>query len=150
MVGTKQSDLKHEDVHDENIPVRPRSSTTGNNMEKMTKMIMQFYLIFLEWSDWKQNLYQNCWNSNKNLEAYSGFTQWSLQRFRTVQAFHSRRYDVETKASSRPKKAQLIRSIVMIMLTIFFEFNGIVHQKFLPQDYKIQEEYHLRVLRRLL
>lgn len=67
-------------------------------------------------------------------------------------------YDVETKAQSsqwrhpgspRPKKARQVRSNVKVMLTVFFDFNGIVHHEFLPQGETINKEYYLQVQRRL-
>jgi len=35
------------------------------------------------------------------------------------------------------------------MLIVFFDFNGIVHHKFLPQGQTINKEYYLQVQRRL-
>ncbi|PNF20350.1 Mariner Mos1 transposase [Cryptotermes secundus] len=67
-------------------------------------------------------------------------------------------YDVETKAQSsqwkhpgspRPKKARQVRSNVKVMLTVFFNFNGIVHHEFLPQGQTVNKEYYLKVQRRL-
>lgn len=73
-------------------------------------------------------------------------------------------YDVETKAQSsqwrhsgspRPKKARQVRSNVKVMLTVFFDFNGIVHHEFLPQGQTINKECYklqlgnLQVQRRL-
>lgn len=67
-------------------------------------------------------------------------------------------YDVETKVQSsqwrrsgspRPKKARQVRSNVKVMLTVFFDFNGIVHHEFLPQGQTINKEYYLQVQRRL-
>ena len=51
--------------------------------------------------------------------------------------------DVETKSQSsqwrhsispRPKKARQVRSNVKVMLTVFIDFNGIVHHEFLPRS----------------
>ncbi|UYV84478.1 hypothetical protein LAZ67_X002338 [Cordylochernes scorpioides] len=51
-------------------------------------------------------------------------------------------YDVETKAQSsqwklphepRPKKARQVRSNVKVLLTVFFDFRGVVHHEFFPQ-----------------
>ena len=50
-------------------------------------------------------------------------------------------YDIETKAQSfqwkhtespRPKKARQVRSNVKVLLTVFFDYHGVVHQEFLP------------------
>ena len=67
-------------------------------------------------------------------------------------------YDVETKAQSsqwkrpdepRPKKARQVRSNVKVLLTVFFDYNGIVHYEFLPTGRTVNKEYYLEVLRRL-
>ena len=67
-------------------------------------------------------------------------------------------YDVETKAQSsqwkhtelpRPKKARQVRSNVKVLLTVFFDYLGVVHQKFLPQGRTVNKEYYHEVMRRL-
>lgn len=67
-------------------------------------------------------------------------------------------YDVETKAQSsqwkfseeqRPKKARQVRSNVKVLLTVFFDYNGIVHHEFLPSGRTVNKEYYLQVLRNL-
>jgi len=67
-------------------------------------------------------------------------------------------YDVETKAQSsqwkqsdepRPKKARQVRSNVKVLLTVFFDYNGVVHHEFLPQGRTVNKEYYLEVMRRL-
>ena len=67
-------------------------------------------------------------------------------------------YDVETKAQSsqwkhtespRPKKARQVRSNVKVLLTVFFDYHGVVHQEFSPQGRTVNEEYYLEVMRRL-
>ena len=35
------------------------------------------------------------------------------------------------------------------LLTVFFDYHGLVHQKFLPQGYTVNKEYYLEVMRRL-
>ncbi|CAB3259756.1 unnamed protein product [Arctia plantaginis] len=59
-------------------------------------------------------------------------------------------YDVETKAQSsqwrhsgspRPKKTRQVRSNSKVKLTVFFDFNGIVHHEFLPQGQTMNKEY---------
>jgi len=66
-------------------------------------------------------------------------------------------YDVETKAQSsqwkrpeepRPKKAHQVRSNV-ILLIVFFDYNGAMHREFLPQGRTVNKEYYLEVMRRL-
>lgn len=42
-----------------------------------------------------------------------------------------------------------MRSNVKVMLTVFFDFNGIVHHEFLKQGQTVNKEYYLQVLRRL-
>ena len=67
-------------------------------------------------------------------------------------------YDVKTKAQSsqwkhtespRPKKARQVRSNVKVLLTVFFNYHGVVHQEFLPQGRTVKKEYYLEVMRRL-
>lgn len=67
-------------------------------------------------------------------------------------------YDVETKAQSstwkhstspRAKKARQVRSKVKVLLTVFFDYHGVVHQEFLPQGRTVNKEYYLEVMRRL-
>ena len=67
-------------------------------------------------------------------------------------------YDIETKSQSsqwrhssspRPKKARQVRSNVKVMLTVFFDFNGIVHHEFLSRGQTVNQEYYLQVQRRL-
>ena len=62
----------------------------------------------------------------------------------------------ETKAQSsqwkhtespRPKKARQVRSNVKVLLTVFFDYHGVVHQEFLPQGRKVNKEYYLEVMR---
>ena len=67
-------------------------------------------------------------------------------------------YDVETKAQSsqwkrteppRPKKARQVRSNLKVLLTVFFDYHGVVHQEFLPQGRTVNKKYYLKVMRRL-
>ncbi|UYV67192.1 hypothetical protein LAZ67_4004295, partial [Cordylochernes scorpioides] len=67
-------------------------------------------------------------------------------------------YDVETKAQlsqwklphePRPKKARQIRSNVKVLLTVFFDYRGVVHHEFLPQGRTVTKEYCLQVMRNL-
>jgi hypothetical protein len=62
-------------------------------------------------------------------------------------------YDAETKVQSwqwkhssspRPKKAQWVRSKVKVLLTVFFDYRGIVHH-----SSAFNKEYHLEVNRHL-
>ena len=40
-----------------------------------------------------------------------------------------------------------MRSNVKVMLTMFFDFNGIVHHEFLPRGQTVNKEYYLQVQR---
>ncbi|UYV67884.1 hypothetical protein LAZ67_5002380 [Cordylochernes scorpioides] len=62
-------------------------------------------------------------------------------------------YNVETKAQSsqwklphepRPKKARQVRSNVEVLLTLFFDCRGVVHNEFLPQGRTVNKEYYLQ------
>lgn len=67
-------------------------------------------------------------------------------------------YDPETKSQSsqwkspsspRPKKARMSRSNVKAMLTVFFDYDGIIHYEFAPPGQTVTQHYYLEVLRRL-
>ena len=49
----------------------------------------------------------------------------------------------------KPKKARQSRSKVKVMLTVFFDYRGVVHSEFLPQGETVNKEYYLSVMRRL-
>ena len=64
-------------------------------------------------------------------------------------------YNLETKAqlsqcrspgSPRPKKAQQSHSKIKATLTVFFDWEGVVHHKYAPPGQTVNEEYCLRVL----
>ena len=61
-------------------------------------------------------------------------------------------YDIKTKAQSskwkrpeelKPKKTPQVRSNVKVLLTVFFDCNGV------PQDRTVNKEYYLEVMRQL-
>jgi hypothetical protein len=64
-------------------------------------------------------------------------------------------YDPETKAQSshwktpgppRPKKARQIRSKVKVMLTVFFDHEGVIHHEYTPEGQTVNKEYYIDVL----
>lgn len=67
-------------------------------------------------------------------------------------------YDVETSQQSsewrfenepKPKKPRQSRSKVKVLLTVFFDFRGVVHFEYLPSGETVNKEYYLSVLKRL-
>lgn len=67
-------------------------------------------------------------------------------------------YDPETAQQSSeyrfknepiPKRARQDRSKIKVMLTVFFDYQGIVHKEFLPTGETVNKEYYLNVMRRL-
>uniref|UniRef100_A0A182HWZ5 Mariner transposase n=1 Tax=Anopheles arabiensis TaxID=7173 RepID=A0A182HWZ5_ANOAR len=48
-----------------------------------------------------------------------------------------------------PKKSRQSRSKIKVMLTVFFDYRGVVHQEFLPKGQTVNKEYYLSVMRRL-
>lgn len=67
-------------------------------------------------------------------------------------------YDPETadqsaeyraKGEPRPKKARQSRSKIKVMVTVFFDYRGVVHYEFLPTGQTVNKEYYLSVMRRL-
>lgn len=67
-------------------------------------------------------------------------------------------YDPETtdqsseyreKGEPRPKQPRQSRSKIKVMLTVFFDYCGVVHYEFLPTGQTVNKEYYLSVMRRL-
>ncbi|PNF42337.1 hypothetical protein B7P43_G03673, partial [Cryptotermes secundus] len=67
-------------------------------------------------------------------------------------------YDTETKVqalqwkhptSTRPKNAPQVRSNVNVILTVFFDYRGVVHHKYAPLGQTVNKEYYKEVLRHL-
>jgi hypothetical protein len=54
---------------------------------------------------------------------------------------------VSHSESPRPKKARQVRSNVKVLLTVFFDYRGVVHHEFLPQGRMVNKEYYLQVMR---
>ena len=81
------------------------------------------------------------------------------RRFRFAQKEHNwwRSMDVLLWQSSQwkrpekptPKKARQVRTNVKVLITVFFDCNGVVHYEFLPQDRTVNKVYYLEVMRRL-
>ena len=53
------------------------------------------------------------------------------------------------KGEPRPKKPGQNRSKIKVMLTVFFDYRGVVHYEFLPPGQTVNKEYYLSVMRRL-
>ena len=67
-------------------------------------------------------------------------------------------YDPETtdqsseyraKGEARPKRSRQSRSKIKVMLTVFFDYHGLVHHEFLPPGQTVNKAYYLGVMRRL-
>ncbi|CAK9827582.1 Mariner Mos1 transposase [Anthophora retusa] len=67
-------------------------------------------------------------------------------------------YDMQTSQQSseyrlenepNPKKPRQSRSKIKVMLTVFFDYRGVVHSEFLPDGQTVNKEYYLSVMRRL-
>ena len=58
-----------------------------------------------------------------------------------------------TGASQKAEKMLMttrkVRSNVKDLLTVFFDYNGVVHREFLPEGRTANKEYYLVVMRRL-
>ena len=68
-------------------------------------------------------------------------------------------YDPETtdqsseyraKGEARPKRAHQSRSKLKLMMTVFFDFRGVVHYEFLPTRQTVNKEYYFSVMRRYM
>ena len=78
-----------------------------------------------------------------------------LKKFITSDESLAYAYDIETKVQSsqwkrseelRSKKVPQVRSNVKVLLTVFFEYNGVMHHKFAPQDCTVNKENYLEVI----
>lgn len=67
-------------------------------------------------------------------------------------------YDTQTKHQSsqwqsseepKPKKPRRFQSKRKVMLTVFIDYNGVVHHEFLPEGQTVNKDYYLGVMRRL-
>ncbi|KMQ87532.1 mariner mos1 transposase [Lasius niger] len=67
-------------------------------------------------------------------------------------------YDMQTSQQSsewrfenepKPKRPRQSRSKIKVMLTVFFDYRGVVHSEFLPEGQTVNKEYYLGVMRRL-
>ena len=67
-------------------------------------------------------------------------------------------YDITTKAQSsqwkrteepRPGKPSQVRSNLSILLTVFLDYNAVVHHEFFSQSHMVNKEYRLEVIRQL-
>ena len=54
-----------------------------------------------------------------------------------------------TKGKPRPKRARQSHSKIKVMMTVLFDFRGVVHYEFLPPRQAANKEYYLSVMRRL-
>lgn len=53
------------------------------------------------------------------------------------------------KNEPKPKKPRQSRSKVKVLLTVFFDYHGVVHSEFLPAGQTVNKEYYLSVMKRL-
>ena len=81
-----------------------------------------------------------------------------LQKFITLGETWMYGYDIQTKTKSSqwngrkelgPKEADQVRLSAKVLLSFFFDCNGVVHHEFLPQDRKVNREYYFEVMRQL-
>jgi hypothetical protein len=56
---------------------------------------------------------------------------------------------LQWKHSPRPRKAQRVRSKVKVLLTVFFDYCGILHHSYSPEGQTINKEYYLEVIHHL-
>lgn len=57
--------------------------------------------------------------------------------------------EYRAKGEARPKRSRRSRSKIKVMLTIFFDYRGVVYYEFLPANQTVNKEYYLSVMRRL-
>ena len=56
---------------------------------------------------------------------------------------------MENKRITKTKEARQVRSKVKVMLTAFFDDQGVVHHEYAPEGQTVNKHYYLEVLRRL-
>ena len=84
--------------------------------------------------------------------AHKGHSWW---RIMGVWLLHWKKSPVIPMEASRrakkpkPKKARQVRSNVKVLLTVFFDCNGVVHHECLPQGRTVNKEFYLKVINRL-
>ena len=54
-----------------------------------------------------------------------------------------------SRRAKTEKKARQVRSNGNVLLTVFFDYNGVVHHEFMPQGRTVNKEYYLQVMHRL-
>ena len=54
---------------------------------------------------------------------------------------------MEASRRTKTEKARKVRSNVKVLLTLFFDCNGVVHNELLPQSHTVNKEYNLEVMR---
>ena len=56
--------------------------------------------------------------------------------------------EYRTKGDTRPTRSRQSRLKIKVMLTVFFNYCGVVHYEFLPPGQTVNKEYYLNVMRR--
>lgn len=76
----------------------------------------------------------------------TGAETW-IYTYNTETSQQSSKYRL--KGEAKPKNPRQTCSKAKAMLTVFFDWHGIVHQEFLPADQCVDEAYYLKLMRRL-
>ncbi|UYV80564.1 hypothetical protein LAZ67_19000694 [Cordylochernes scorpioides] len=114
-----------EDVNDEERAGRPSTSTTGEKINEVERMILANRQITRVITG------DEAWVYGYDVETKAQSSQWKLPH------------------EPRPKKARQVRSNVKALLTVFFDCRGVVHHEFLPQGRTVNKNYYLQVMRNL-
>ena len=67
----------------------------------------------------------------------------------TIQKTTDQSSEYSLKGEAKPKRSHQSRSKIKVMLTVFFDYRGVVHYKFLPTGQIVNKEYYLSVMRHL-
>lgn len=54
-----------------------------------------------------------------------------------------------SESEPKPKKPRQSRSTIKVLMTVFFDYNGVVHSEFLPDGQTANREYYLQVMERV-
>ena len=100
---------------------------------------------------------QQCRNTRKQKQCRMDISQEMLAKFNdepdllktVITEIKAQSSQWKRKEEPRSKIARKVRSNVKFLLIVFFDCNGMMHYKFLPQGHKVNKEHHFEVMRQM-